>query len=56
VRTYNYKDGRVKDHRTNLQINDLSGMMEGNESLQEMIDALVLEEKQNMMLAFQDKK
>ena len=31
-------------------------MMEGNESLQEMIDALMLEEKQQMMLAFQDKK
>ena len=52
VRTYNYKEGRVKDHRVNLQINDLSGMMDGGESLGEMIDALRLEERRRALLDF----
>ena len=52
VRTYNYKEGRVKDHRVNVQINDLSGMMDGGESLGEMIEALRLEERRRALLDF----
>ena len=44
---------RVKDHRVGVQINDLSGLMDGGESLQEIIDALRLEEKRQMLLDFQ---
>ena len=29
VRTYNYKEGRVKDHRINLLLNDLPGLLDG---------------------------
>lgn len=53
VRTYNYKEARVKDHRVGVQVNDLSGFMDGGESLQEIIDALRLEEKSQMLLDFQ---
>ena len=53
VRTYNYKEGRVKDHRVGVLVNDLSGVMDGEESLQEIVDALRLEEKRQMLLDFQ---
>ena len=43
----------MKDHRVGLQINDLSGLMDGGESLGEIIDALRLEEKRQMLLDFQ---
>ena len=53
VRTYNYKEGRVKDHRVGVQVNDLRGMMDGQEAMQEIVDALRLEEKRQMLLDFQ---
>lgn len=52
VRTYNYKEGRVKDHRINLLLNDLPGLMDGGDSLAEMLAALKLEERRQLMAEF----
>jgi peptide chain release factor 1 len=38
IRTYNYPQGRVTDHRINLTIYNLSGVMDGD--LDELLDAL----------------
>lgn len=52
VRTYNYKEGRVKDHRVNLLLNDLPGLLDGGDPLKEMLDALKLEERRQLMAEF----
>ena len=38
IRTYNYPQGRVTDHRIGLSLYDLNGFLNGN--LEEMIEAL----------------
>ncbi len=43
IRTYNYKDNRVTDHRIGLTIRNLSGVLEGD--LDELIDALTLDDR-----------
>ena len=40
IRTYNYPQERVTDHRIGLTLHKLSAMMEGN--LDEMLDTLTL--------------
>lgn len=40
IRTYNYPQGRVTDHRIGLTIYDLDGVMNGN--IQKIIDELQL--------------
>ena len=40
IRTYNYAQGRITDHRIGLSIFDLDGFMNGN--IQKMIDELQL--------------
>ncbi|ACO69643.1 predicted protein [Micromonas commoda] len=52
VRTYNYKEGRVKDHRVNLLLNDLPGLLDGGDALTQMLDALKLEERRQLMAEF----
>ena len=52
VRTYNYKDGRVKDHRVNAQVNDLEGLLNGGDALSDIVDALRTEEKRRALLEF----
>lgn len=42
IRTYNYPQGRVTDHRIGFTTHDLSGFMAGN--IQDMIDALTVAE------------
>jgi len=42
IRTYNYPQGRITDHRINLTIYSLSDFMNGD--IQEMIDALAMAE------------
>jgi peptide chain release factor 1 len=42
IRTYNYPQGRVTDHRIGYTTHDLSGFMNGN--IQDMIDALTVAE------------
>jgi peptide chain release factor 1 len=52
IRTYNYPQGRVSDHRINLTLYKLSQILEG-EALGEIIDALVAE-NQAAQLAAED--
>ena len=52
IRTYNYPQGRVSDHRINLTLYKLPQILEG-EALSEIIDALVAE-NQAAQLAWQD--
>ena len=47
IRTYNYPQGRVTDHRIGLTLHDLSGVMDGN--IQPLIEALALAENTNKM-------
>ncbi len=42
IRTYNYPQGRVTDHRINLTLYNLSATMDGD--IQEIIDALIVAE------------
>ena len=51
IRTYNFPQGRVTDHRVNLTLYALERMMEG-EGLDEIVDALT-EERQAELLAQQ---
>ncbi len=53
IRTYNYPQGRVSDHRINLTLYKLPQIMEG-EALDEIIQALITEH-QAELLAAQDK-
>ena len=50
IRTYNYPQGRVTDHRINLTLYKLPQVMEG-EGLQEIIDALVTEHQAELLAA-----
>jgi peptide chain release factor 1 len=52
IRTYNYPQGRVSEHRINLTLYKLPQILEG-EALGEIIDALVAE-NQAAQLAVQD--
>lgn len=47
IRTYNYPQGRVTDHRIGFTTHDLSGFMQGN--IQDMIDALTVAENAERM-------
>lgn len=42
IRTYNFPQGRVTDHRINLTLHKLSEVLEGN-ALDELVDALITE-------------
>jgi peptide chain release factor 1 len=42
IRTYNYPQGRVTDHRINYTIYNLSSFMDGN--IQDVIDHLIVAE------------
>jgi len=50
IRTYNFPQGRVTDHRINLTLYKLPQVMEG-EALGEMIDALVTEHQAELLAA-----
>lgn len=47
IRTYNYPQGRVTDHRTNLSSYDLNGVLNGD--LDEFIDAMILKERTELL-------
>ena len=47
IRTYNYPQNRVTDHRIALTLNKLDFIMEGN--LDEIISALVADEQQKLL-------
>ena len=42
IRTYNFPQGRVTDHRINLTLHKLGEVLEGN-ALDELVDALITE-------------
>ena len=44
IRTYNYPQGRVTDHRINLTLHKLDKVIQG-EALDELIDALIVEDR-----------
>jgi peptide chain release factor 1 len=50
IRTYNFPQGRVTDHRINLTLYNLPKVMEG-EALGEIIDALVVEHQAELLAA-----
>ena len=50
IRTYNFPQGRVSDHRINLTLYKLPEIMEG-EALGEMVDALVAEHQAEQLAA-----
>jgi len=50
IRTYNFPQGRVTDHRINLTLYNLPKVMEG-EALGEIIDALITEHQAEMLAA-----
>lgn len=47
IRTYNYPQGRVTDHRINMTVHNLSGVMDGD--IQPFIDALIIAENVERM-------
>jgi peptide chain release factor 1 len=47
IRTYNFPQGRVTDHRINLTLYKLNDILDGD--LPETIDALKLEEQKSML-------
>lgn len=49
IRTYNWPQNRVTDHRVNLTINNLSGIMDGD--MQAFCDALIADEQARRMAA-----
>ena len=50
IRTYNFPQGRVTDHRINLTLYNLPQVIEG-EALGEIIDALVTEHQAELLAA-----
>ena len=49
IRTYNFPQGRVSDHRINLTLYKLESFLDGD--LDEMIDALITEDQTKKMSA-----
>lgn len=52
IRTYNFPQGRVSDHRINLTLHKLPQIIEGS-SLDELIDALVTEHQASQLAAME---
>ena len=52
IRTYNYPQGRVTDHRINLTLYKLNEIMEGG--LESIIDPLIVEQQTNQMIELND--
>jgi peptide chain release factor 1 len=50
IRTYNFPQGRVTDHRINLTLHKLPQIIEG-EALNDVIDALVTEHQAELLAA-----
>lgn len=52
IRTYNYPQGRVTDHRINLALHKLDFVMDGD--LAEITDALIAEHQAELLAAMGD--
>ena len=53
IRTYNFPQGRVTDHRINLTLHKLEKILAGD-GLDEMVDALVREDQTQRLAATGD--
>jgi len=53
IRTYNYPQARVTDHRINLTLYNLTKIMEG-EALDDVIDPLINEDQANRLASLED--
>ncbi|KAF9200406.1 hypothetical protein BGZ49_009369 [Haplosporangium sp. Z 27] len=53
IRTYNFPQNRVTDHRINKTLHELEGMLDG-ETLPEFIQALRVEEQTDMLMAMNE--
>jgi peptide chain release factor 1 len=53
IRTYNFPQGRVTDHRINLTLHKLPEILEGG-GLSEMVDALILQDQAERMAGLND--
>ena len=53
IRTYNFPQGRVTDHRINLTLYKLEKMMSG-EAVDEVVDALIAEHQANLLADLED--
>lgn len=51
IRTYNFPQGRVTDHRIGLTMHRLSEMLEGGPALDEMIDSLITDHQTSQLAA-----
>ncbi len=51
IRTYNFPQGRVTDHRINMTLHKLDELIEGGPALDEVIDALTADHQANQLAA-----
>ena len=54
IRTYNYPQGRVTDHRIGFTTHQLPYVLEGGEALDEIIDALTAEHQTSQLATLQE--
>jgi len=54
IRTYNFPQGRVTDHRIGFTTHQLPYVLEGGEALDEIIDALITEHQATQLAAMQE--
>jgi peptide chain release factor 1 len=52
IRTYNFPQGRVTDHRINMTLHKLDAVLEGT-ALDEMVDALITENHASQLAAME---
>jgi peptide chain release factor 1 len=53
IRTYNFPQGRVSDHRVNLTLYKLDKVLDG-EALDEVVDALIADDQARKLSEFED--
>ncbi len=53
IRTYNFSQGRVTDHRINLTLHKLDAVLEGT-GLDELVDALITDHQATMLAEFSE--
>ena len=54
IRTYNFPQGRVTDHRIGFTTHQLTYVLEGTDALDEIIDALITEHQATQLAAIQE--
>ncbi len=54
IRTYNFPQGRVTDHRIGLTTHQLYLVLQGEAPLDELIDALITEHQTSQLAAMQE--